>query len=79
MLAFMAGASTDDVSIPAASLRMCGAKIMVVGMGSSVDHSQLSDIAYPPSYVLRTDSIDGVVDSSEGVSVLLSQGKICID
>lgn len=74
LVAFIAGTSSDDVYIPAASLRMCGVRIMVVGMSSLVLHSQLTDIAYPPSYVLRTDAIEGVQKSSESVSVLISQG-----
>lgn len=74
LVTFIAGTSSDDVYIPAASLRMCGVRIMVVGMSSLVLHSQLTDIAYPPSYVLRTDAIEGVQNSSESVSVLISQG-----
>lgn len=74
LVTFIAGTSSDDVYIPAASLRMCGVRIMVVSMSSLVLHSQLTDIAYPPSYVLRTDAIEGVQNSSESVSVLISQG-----
>lgn len=75
MVAFIADESKDDVLIPAISLGMCGVRTLVVGMGNTVQHSQLTDIAYPPSYVLRTDSIDGVSKSDQAVAALLSQGK----
>ena len=76
LLVLMAGTSTDDVSNAAASLRMCGVKITVVGIGKSVQHLQLTKMAYPSSSVLRTASFDGLFDISGSTSSLIQQGKV---
>ena len=75
LLVLMAGTSTDDVSSASASLRMCGVKITVVGIGKSVQHLQLTTMAYPSSSVLRTASFDGLFDISGGTAALIQQGK----
>ena len=78
LLVLMAGTSTDDVSNAAASLRMCGVKITVVGIGKSVPHLQLTKVAYPTSSVLRTPSFDGLFDISGSTSALIQQGNVLI-
>ena len=75
LLVLMAGESADDLSTAAASLRMCGVKITVVGIGKSVQHLQLTAMAYPSSYVLRSASFEGLFDISGGTSALIQQGN----
>ena len=74
LLVLIAGASPGDLSVPAMSLRMCGVKIIAVGIGGLVQESQLIQMAYPNSYVLRTSSTRGLIDISLSVANLIAQG-----
>lgn len=58
LLVVIAGRSFDGVSSGAASLKLNGVKITVIGIGGGVVHSQLADMAYPSSYVLTSPSFD---------------------
>lgn len=58
LLVVIAGRSFDGVSSGAASLKLKGVKITVIGIGGGVVHSQLADMAYPSSYVLTSPSFD---------------------
>ena len=75
LVAVIAGKAPGDVIIPADSLRMCGVKITVVGIGRLVDQSQLTSMAYPSSYILRIASIDGLLDISGSTTSLIAQGR----
>lgn len=51
----------------AAELRMDGVKVITIGVGSSVNHQELLDIAGHPSYVFslhNTDSLHAVLRNS---------------
>ena len=74
LIVLLAGKSSEDFTSAADALKSLGVKIIGVGMGMSIDESQLSAVAFPSSYLLTTASLRGLAGSSGGVSVLTSQG-----
>lgn len=74
LVVLLAGKSSDDVKAPANSLKTAGIKIITVGMGASVDQSQLSSMKTPPSNVLKVPSFDRLADIRERLTNQISQG-----
>ena len=72
LLVIMSGRSSDGVSSAAASLKLSGVKITVVGIGGLVVHSQLTDMAYPSSSVLRAASCKDLPSITGGVASVIS-------
>lgn len=74
VIVLIAGKSPQDVSSSAAALKTDGIKIIAIGMGSSADKSQLSAMAFSPSYVLTAALFSGLPGISGSVSNIVSQG-----
>ena len=72
----MAGSSSDDVTSAAESLRSAGVKVIAVGIGSSFVQSQLTAMAFSPSYVQTATSYSGLSGISGSITGLISQGTI---
>ncbi|KAJ7385797.1 hypothetical protein OS493_013831 [Desmophyllum pertusum] len=69
----MDGEAAQEVSSSAGALKTAGIKIIAVGMGDSFDKSQLSAMAFSPSYVLTAASFNGLPGIGESVSTIVSQ------
>ena len=74
LIVLMAGEAAQEVSSSAGALKTAGIKIIAVGMGDSFDKSQLSAMAFSPSYVLTAASFNGLPGIGESVSTIVSQG-----
>ena len=72
----MAGSSSDDVASAAGTLKSAGVKIIAVGMGGSFVQSQLTAMAFSPSYVQTTSSYSGLAGKSADITNLVSQGTM---
>ena len=70
----MAGKASDDVSTAAGSLQSSGVKIITIGVGFSVDKSQLKAISFPSSCFISVASFNGLETIAEGTSTIISQG-----
>ena len=74
LVTIMAGTSSDDISTPVQSLTAAGVQIIAVGVGFSIDQSQLANMAFESSYFLTTNSFLGLSDITGSTSALISQG-----
>lgn len=69
-----AGVLKGDFSNAAAVLKTTGVKIIAVGIGASVDNSQLSTIASPASSVLNVVSYTDLTEITDGVCKIVPKG-----
>ena len=74
LVVLMAGKSAQNVSRSAESLKTAGVKIIAIGMGGSVDKSELSTMAFSSSNVKTVASFAGLGQLDKVVSPLVSQG-----
>ena len=74
LVVLMAVKSAQNVSRSAGSLKTAGVKIIAIGMGGSVDKSELSTMAFSSSNVKTAASFAGLRQLDKVVSPLVSQG-----
>ena len=74
LVVLMTGKSAQNVSRSAGSLKTAGVKIIAIGMGGSVDKSELSTMAFSSSNVKTVASFAGLRKLDKVVSPLVSQG-----
>ena len=74
LIVLLGGKSEGNIQNAAGALKTAGVKIITIGLGSSVDNSQLSAIATSPSSVQSVASHGGLAGITESVSKLVSQG-----
>ena len=75
LVVLMAGQSSDAVSNPSWSLKLAGVRLIVIGIGPSIDQSQLKQMVFDSSYFLTIASFGELLELSGGTTALISQGK----
>ena len=74
LVVLMAGQSSDDVSNPSWSLKLAGVRLIAIGIGPSIDQSQLKQMVFDSSYFLTIASFGELLELSGGTTALISQG-----
>ena len=73
LLVMMAGKSSDDISSVAGALKSAGVNILCLGMGSSIDKTQLTAMATSESYVQIVADYSQLGSVSSGFVSLIGQ------
>ena len=74
LVVLMAGQSSDDVLNPSWSLKLAGVRLIAIGIGPSIDQSQLKQMVLDSSYFLSIASFGELLELSGGTTALISQG-----
>lgn len=70
------GKSNDDVSVPAASLRKAGAKIISIGVGRAANFAQLKKMVGKQSGAVFTSSFRTLLSIAGPIALKACRGKI---